>query len=246
MLGRMPYIFLYVDDLTRARRFYEDVLALPVAETDDVASKYDCGGVMLALNEVPGTKVATGPVIVLASPDPDGHRRLTDRVDGTRHDDGSFTLSDPDGHRFRFLRPGAEPVAGGPRVIDVVLPVADLDDARKHYGQVLGLRESGSAASYQVGAFTLSLRAEPFGAPPGGAPGASYVFHASDCAHERDLLMARGLDVGPLGEGDIGVTARFVDPAGYDFYLYEPSAQARSWPSWHVYRRIIDGPEEMR
>ena len=32
-------------------------------------------------------------------------------------------------------------------------------------------------------------------------------------------------------DGHIGVIARFHDPDGHAFYLYQPSAEALSWPS---------------
>jgi catechol 2,3-dioxygenase-like lactoylglutathione lyase family enzyme len=217
VLTHMPYIFLYVADLDRARGYYQDTLGLPVTEYDQVASKYDCGSTILALNRVPGLPPPPAAVIVLSH--------------------GGDIVADPDGHRFRFA-PGDPP-----RVTDVILPVADLDAVRKFYGEVLGMSEA-APGSYLVGDLTLSLREDPGGAPRPGAAVASYVFHADDCERERAALLQRGVAVGGVDDGDIGRTARFQDPAGYDFYLYEPSAVARTWPSWAAYRRIIGAAEE--
>jgi predicted enzyme related to lactoylglutathione lyase len=213
----MPYIFLYVADLGRARGYYQDTLGLPVAEYDQVASKYDCGTTILAVNQVPALPPPPAAVIVL--------------------DTGGDIVTDPDGHRFR-IAPG-EPA----RVTDVVLPVTDLDAVRKFYGEVLDLPEA-APGSYLVGDFTLTPCDDPDGAPRSGAAVASYVFHADDCERERADLMDRGAAVGGVDDGEIGRTARFQDPSGYDFYLYEPSAVARTWPSWTAYRRIIGAAEE--
>lgn len=48
--ARIVYLFVYVTDLERSRRFYEGVLDLEVIEADDESVQYDCGEVILALN----------------------------------------------------------------------------------------------------------------------------------------------------------------------------------------------------
>ena len=52
MLADAPivYLFVYVTDLARSRRFYEDVLDLEVLAADAESVQYDCGEVILALN----------------------------------------------------------------------------------------------------------------------------------------------------------------------------------------------------
>jgi predicted enzyme related to lactoylglutathione lyase len=257
MLTTIPYIFLYVADLDTARQFYEQALALPVAETDPTSVKYDCGSLMLALNITPPPKPDKESLIVLEVPDLDekwrelaarGIESLEPVGDAAKR---SRTFTDPDGHYLRIVE-AADGATHRPSqaarnvlpVIDVLLSVPDPQAARVHYGQVLGLREvSGphgdEAISYDVGCFRLSIYPGSAGSLDPDAPAASYVFHTDDCERERTALRNRGLAVGPVQVGDIGVISRFRDPAGHDFYLYEPSREALSWPSGPVYQRII-------
>jgi catechol 2,3-dioxygenase-like lactoylglutathione lyase family enzyme len=48
--ARIVYLFVYVTDLVRSRRFYEDALGLEVLAVDEESVQYDCGEVILALN----------------------------------------------------------------------------------------------------------------------------------------------------------------------------------------------------
>src|SRR5690606_21334647 len=48
--NRFVYMFLYAQDLSTTRRFYEDVLGFRVLEEDSAAVKYDAGEIILALN----------------------------------------------------------------------------------------------------------------------------------------------------------------------------------------------------
>src|SRR4051794_2696285 len=48
--SRIVYLFMYVTDLARSRRFYEDVLGLSLITSDEQSVQYDCGEVILALN----------------------------------------------------------------------------------------------------------------------------------------------------------------------------------------------------
>jgi catechol 2,3-dioxygenase-like lactoylglutathione lyase family enzyme len=48
--ARIVYLFVYVTDLARSRRFYEDALGLRVLTADEESVQYDCGEVILALN----------------------------------------------------------------------------------------------------------------------------------------------------------------------------------------------------
>jgi predicted enzyme related to lactoylglutathione lyase len=272
----MPYIFLYVSDLARARRFYEGALALPVAETDASSVKYDCRSVMLALN-VLSAPPDSGSLIVLAVADiEDRWRRLQSHgiepaEAGPGRSQGSHTFTDPDGHRLRITRmedtagprpgtqgqglPADKAQPGGQArdflsVTDVLLPAPDLPASQAYYSKALGLSEAASPepelVSYDAGRFRLSVYAAPAPGRGSTVPPASYVFHADDCEHERSVLQGHGVEMSGLNAGDIGVTAQFRDPAGHDFYLYQPSPEALSWPSGPVYRRIIGAEEHAR
>jgi len=54
--------------------------------------------------------------------------------------------------------------------------------------------------------------------------------------HLRD----RGVEAAAARASVIGVTARILDPGENDFFLYEPSREALSWPSGPIYRRIVE------
>lgn len=60
---KIVYVFLYVADMKRSRDFFESTLGLRVLEEDDDAVKYDCGGLILALNRAQqfGVPVSAGP-----------------------------------------------------------------------------------------------------------------------------------------------------------------------------------------
>lgn len=53
MLADSPivYVFVYVSDVERSRRFYEDKLGLRVLDADAESVQFDCGHVILALND---------------------------------------------------------------------------------------------------------------------------------------------------------------------------------------------------
>jgi catechol 2,3-dioxygenase-like lactoylglutathione lyase family enzyme len=124
--ARIVYLFVYVTDLARSRRFYENTLGLEVLAADEDSVQYDCGEVILALN------VASQYGITLPS----------ERDNST----------------------------------DIVFLVDDL----------------------------LSL---------------------------RDSLDARGVEFNKPVEYEIGRLVDFYDPDNHWYTLYEPSAEAMSWPS---------------
>jgi catechol 2,3-dioxygenase-like lactoylglutathione lyase family enzyme len=246
MLERMSYIFFYVADLARAREFYEKKLALPVTEEDEHSVKYDCGSLMLALNVVPGLQDADRvPSVMMAVTDVDSRKRDLERqgVPTDELERGSFSFSDPDGHRIGVTAAAAGTAAGPPRIAQVRLSVPDLAAAEEYYRLKLGLvqlaRQSEDIAlQYQAGGVRISVTAGPARDDP-APPLASYVFHADDCGHEALTLRGRGVEVSEPRASAIGVTARFNDLGGNDFFLYEPSREALSWPSGSVYTRII-------
>lgn len=70
--ARIVYLFVYVTDLARSRRFYEDALGLEVLAADEESAQYACGDVILALNradrygiELPGERDNSTDVVFL-------------------------------------------------------------------------------------------------------------------------------------------------------------------------------------
>jgi hypothetical protein len=58
------------------------------------------------------------------------------------------------------------------------------------------------------------------------------VFYTSDVEAAKQALARRGLTFrSGVGFSDIGGTARFNDPSGHIFCLYQPSAESLMWGS---------------
>jgi catechol-2,3-dioxygenase len=121
---------LYVDDLARAARFYEDVLGLPALTSDKRFRAYDVGGRSVLLLFQRGATLATVRLPGGTIPPHDGHgplhvafavpaedlaawtRRLEERgiaIEGRTiwpRGGESLYLRDPDGHLLEFATPG--------------------------------------------------------------------------------------------------------------------------------------------
>jgi hypothetical protein len=58
------------------------------------------------------------------------------------------------------------------------------------------------------------------------------VFYTADVVDAERALRARGVAFSSsAGFSDIGGTARFRDPSGHTFCLYQPSAESLTWGS---------------
>jgi catechol-2,3-dioxygenase len=121
---------LYVDDLARAARFYEDVLGLPALTSDKRFRAYDVGGRSVLLLFQRGATLETVRLPGGTIPPHDGHgplhvafavpaedlaawtRRLEERgiaIEGRTiwpRGGESLYLRDPDGHLLEFATPG--------------------------------------------------------------------------------------------------------------------------------------------
>ena len=121
---------LYVDDLARAARFYEDVLGLPALTSDKRFRAYDVGGRSVLLLFRRGATLETVRLPGGTIPPHDGHgplhvafavpaedlaawtRRLEERgiaIEGRTiwpRGGESLYLRDPDGHLLEFATPG--------------------------------------------------------------------------------------------------------------------------------------------
>ena len=107
-----------------------------------------------------------------------------------------------------------------------------------------GLREWGlkpDPSSGNAAICCLFPHVKRLGKPgdPPRAPAMSAVFLVKDIADETKELAARGV-IFPDGivEGEIGRVAKFSDPVGHSYFLYEPSATALSWPSGAVIKSL--------
>ncbi|MGA5299669.1 VOC family protein [Nucisporomicrobium flavum] len=183
-----------------------------------------------------------------------------DRIEAVRalsHRRGESTVAADDGFTL-----------DGKPLIYLFLFVRDADEAFALYSQTLGIRdlEGGpcSRAStadeegvvkYDTGGIILTthsletVREEeeiidhpcpPRTVNPVEMGGKAVVLHAPDIEVTVKNLREKGVDF-PEGvvRSGIGATARFVDPSGHVFFLYEPSPESLRLPSGEVLRRVL-------
>ncbi len=115
MVTGIDVVYLYVKDLERSRRFYRDLLGVPLGERDgDWVEGRFASGVRFALHQAaPGQEPqAPGTVVVdFTVPDlEEAAARLRAsgfRVEGPRHEAfGSLCeVFDPDGYRLQLFHP---------------------------------------------------------------------------------------------------------------------------------------------
>lgn len=139
------------------------------------------------------------------------------------------------------FRMGARPV------IYLFLFVRDAEEAREFYSAKLGLKiletdDAVGVVKYDVGSFILATHAEgdlgARGDPP-RACGMASVFLVRDMDAAYVELGRRGVEfAGPPSTSAIGRTARFQDPNGHAFFLYQPSPTALGWPSGRLLARL--------
>jgi catechol 2,3-dioxygenase-like lactoylglutathione lyase family enzyme len=136
------YVFVYVRNLSVARRFYGQGLGLRQLEEDDAAVKYDAGGIILALNEARAHDIVLSgarddsALLVFHAADIEAERaELAARgiaVGRTvSYEIGSTAgFLDPDGHSLTLYQPSPQSLGwpSGPKLrslIDLSDPDAD-------------------------------------------------------------------------------------------------------------------------
>jgi predicted enzyme related to lactoylglutathione lyase len=117
-------------------------------------------------------------------------------------------------------------VIGVERVDYIRVPATDIDEAKRFYGEVIGLRENPNSPDedwieYEVGNVTLAVMTphthdyefEPL-------PPATIALRVPDVAEAKAKLQSAGLDVGEMWDSGkckgVGVT----DPAGNRILLH--------------------------
>ncbi len=71
----------------------------------------------------------------------------------------------------------------------------------------------------------------------------AFVFHVTDIEQMVEALSRTGIQFGRgITRSGIGAIAKFMDPSGHVFYLYEPSAEALRWPSGPKLAQILAAP----
>ncbi|HEX6700951.1 MAG TPA: VOC family protein [Gaiellaceae bacterium] len=241
------YVFVDVHGLPRERELLETVVGFPVIEIEPHlphhrhgAVKYDAGRLIFSVNlSSPGKFRADRSDALVTVFDVDPARRLGERLRDygrveARPEGELFT--DASGHHYLF-RP-APGTSAGPAAAELRLTVDDLAASARFYADVLDLEpreRSAKRARFATGTIDLVLE-ESDSAADGRLPDRRtclIVFYTAEMDKARNALEARGLDFGNKrgAFSEIGGTARFDDPSGHRFCLYEPSAESLTWES---------------
>ncbi|OJF16238.1 VOC family protein [Couchioplanes caeruleus] len=239
----LMFVFLDVSSLPRHRRLYEDVFGFRVIENQfhpphehHGLVKYDAGGTILAVNLFAERKFqrpdADGVTLVCRVAEPDRLRPLAEYGQRTGRD-----FTDSDGHHYRFTDEATADPGLHAEIAELRVAVPDLDAAVPFYRDVLGLRPATvteDAARFRTG--TLDLTVYRGAQSPDGRPirynACLMVFYTGDVVAAEQDLRERGLTFSQgAGFSDIGGTARFRDPSGHVFCLYQPSAESLTWGS---------------
>jgi catechol 2,3-dioxygenase-like lactoylglutathione lyase family enzyme len=112
------------------------------------------------------------------------------------------------------------------RVDYVRVPVTDIEEAKRFYGEVLGLRKNPNSPDddwieYEAGNVTLAVMTphtheyefEPL-------PPATIALRVSDVAEARASLLSAGLDVGEMWDSGKCTGVGVSDPAGNRILLH--------------------------
>lgn len=126
------------------------------------------------------------------------------------------------------------------------LYVDELTKSRLYYEQTLGfvpIEEDAAAVKYDAGNVILALnRASDFSLSPAGPRIPSLiVFHTDDLDRATESLGADGVKLGAVERYDIGAIVEVPDPDGHQLMLYEPSAEALTWPSAVKIKSLLGG-----
>lgn len=130
------------------------------------------------------------------------------------------------------------------RITAIVADARDLARTRQFYEQQLGFRPQRPgkrSVRYRAGLVDLEVRsARHFGVEvdDGVDESALMVFLVDSVDAARAVLESRGVEFQPTLRYEIGATAACFDPDGHNITLYEPSAEAMTWPSAAKIREI--------
>jgi predicted enzyme related to lactoylglutathione lyase len=251
------YVFYDICRLTEQRALLETAMALPVIEVEPHQPhhrhgvvKYDAGNLILSLNLSTVGKfradASDALTTVFEVDQPAPLRERLQRHTGMTAAPGDGRFTDADGHHYAVLEAPAgrhRPVVG-----ELRLTVADLAESVEFYGERLGLDPLESpegTARFATGTVPLVLLPGEV-APDGRRPRRStylLVFHAGDIEEAHAALVDRGVAFGSrrVAFSEIGGTARFDDPSGHRFCLYEPSAESLTWGSGEKVMNVVAG-----
>jgi catechol 2,3-dioxygenase-like lactoylglutathione lyase family enzyme len=135
------------------------------------------------------------------------------------------------------------------KMVYLFLYVSDLARSREFYETKLGLRvieEDTNCVKFDTGHVILALNRVAdypvYGIhlPQGKDGSADIVFLVEDVWLMRNSLIQRGVDFHPVDWYQPGGIADFYDPDGHWLSLYQPSAEAMTWPSGDRIRAVVN------
>jgi extradiol dioxygenase family protein len=141
---------------------------------------------------------------------------------------------------------------GGSKIMYLLLFVSDEDKTRKFYTETLQLpilEETPGVVKYDAGGFILTTHlidnkdgVRATREDLRRAKNISTVFYVENARSSYDKLASLGVPFASRpSQSFIGITARFQDPDGHTFYLYQPSEQALRLPSGRKIFAILGG-----
>jgi catechol 2,3-dioxygenase-like lactoylglutathione lyase family enzyme len=134
------------------------------------------------------------------------------------------------------------------RMVYLFIYVSDLARSREFYETKVGLRvieEDADCVKFDTGHVILALNrvadhpAYGISLPQGKDGSADIVFLVEDVWEMRNSLIERGVVFHPVDWYQPGGIADFYDPDGHWLSLYQPSAEAMSWPSGERIRSVV-------
>lgn len=249
----LMFVFLDISSLPRHRKLYEDVLGLRVIENQfhpphehHGLVKYDAGGTILSINLFAERKfrhMSDGLTLVCRTT----AEGLPERLEafGTATDP-DFT--DVNGHHYALLQAPPTDPALTTEILSLRLAIDDLGTSVPFYRKVLGLRPVSAAANtcrFATGSVNIVLeqRRSAVDGRPIRHNACLMVFYTADVLAGERALIERGLSFRSSTRfSDIGGTARFTDPSGHIFCLYQPSAESLTWDSADKVLELMTGP----
>jgi len=253
------YVFYETASLTHQRDLCERIIGLPVIENQfhppheyHGLVKYDAGQTILSLNlsrERKFEKDASDGLITVLSVE--SEEAVLDKLrrngyEPPRQSGDIFT--DSYGHHYIFQTRNKDSNEGQPvpAVRELRLTVSDLGTSVAFYRDTLGLElldQTQSEARFATGGVDLVI-VESDMAPDGRPPRYTtylLVFYTRNICEAREALIERGLVFKShrVGFTDIGGSARFFDPSGHVFCIYEPSEESLTWGSGSKVKELI-------
>lgn len=244
----VSFVFLDVTDVAGARRFFEEALGLPVAESRfhpphhiHGLVKYDASSVLLCLNKARPSFDRAGSDcarigLVTGEPAWLSRSRANPWVARITATDEAISA---DNHAF----PVRHAVAARAAVAHLEFGVRDLGRTQDFFCRALDLefvRVEASTAVAKAGPLHLRFRRTAF-APNRHRTGVLLtVLHSSDVDQSIAAMSRRGVTfLSAAQDSLIGRTVRFADPDGHHYCLYQPSAESLRWESGMTLRRLL-------